>query len=278
MSMSVSILDLELNAIREISLPGRPVYDCFAFSKNGLWLAVGEMGGGATVVDVRSGEQLWVHKCHENHIYNIEFGPDDRTLLTGGEDGVNYLWDLNQMSISAEEDTIEIAANLWSSNAPSAFEAFQYLASRPEVALPAIVASVEQQFATFESDSQNTIDDMVQKFGRNEAFGAADWNQLAQLGLGTVVAIEEVLSEKCAALEDSDPRVKNLQTLREELDRRVGALSRAFYLVAILDSPAAEKQLQKWLASSPKLDIKKQAFLAKKYRDLWHSRIGARPE
>jgi hypothetical protein len=236
------------------------------------------MGGGATVVDVRSGEQLWVHKCHENHIYNIEFGPDDRTLLTGGEDGVNYLWDLNQMSISAEEDTIEIAANLWSSNAPSAFEAFQYLASRPEVALPAIVASVEQQFATFESDSQNTIDDMVQKFGRNEAFGAADWNQLAQLGLGTVVAIEEVLSEKCAALEDSDPRVKNLQTLREELDRRVGALSRAFYLVAILDSPAAEKQLQKWLASSPKLDIKKQAFLAKKYRDLWHSRIGARPE
>ena len=275
MSSGVSILDLELNALREISLPGRPVYDCFAFSKNGLWLAVGEMGGGATVVDVHSGEQLWVHKCHENHIYNIEFGPDDRTLLTGGEDGVNYVWDLNQSEISAEADAKEIAANLWSNEGRTAFDAFQYLASRPELALPAIVASVEQQFATFGSDSPDSINGMVQQFERNEAFGEADLNKLAQLGLGTVFAIEQVLSEKFAALEDSDPRVKNLQTLRAQLDRRVWALSRAFYLVAILDSPEAEKQLQKWLASSPKLNIKKQAFLAKKYRDLWHSRLEA---
>lgn len=275
MSGSVSILDLELNALREITLSRSPVYDCFAFSKNGLWLAVGEMGGGATVVDVHSGEQLWVHKCHDNSIYNIEFGPDDRTLLTGGSDGVNYVWDLSQTAKSAEADANDIAANLWSTDGRSAFDAFQYLASRPEVALPAVVASVEQQFATFDSANQDRIDDMIQQFERDEALGEADWNQLAQVGLGTVFAIERVLSDKFAAFEDSDPRVKNLQTLREQLDRRVWALGRAFYLVAIMDSPEAEKQLQKWLSSSPKLNIKKQAFLAKKYRDLWHSRMEA---
>jgi hypothetical protein len=44
-------------------------------------------------------------------------------------------------------------------------------------------------------------------------------------------------------------------------------------LVAILETPEAEQQLKAWVANSPKLNIKKQAFLAKKYRDLWHSRV-----
>jgi hypothetical protein len=96
---------------------------------------------------------------------------------------------------------------------------------------------------------------------------------VADLGLGTIFAIEELLSEKFATLEDGDPRMKNLQWLREQMNRRVWAIGRAFYLVAILETSEAEQQLQAWVARSPKLNIKKQAFLAKKYRDLWHSRL-----
>ncbi len=273
MSSSVSILDLELNAIRQIPLEGRPVHDCFAFSKNGLWVAVGQMDGNATVIDVHSGEQLWLRPCHRGSLYSIEFGPDDRTLLTGGADGVNYVWDLNQTSKSPDADCREVAVHLFGDDAQAAFDAFQYLASRPDEALPAIVARVEQKFATFELDNRETIESMVQRLERNEVLGKAESSQVADLGLGTIFAIEELLSEKFATLEDGDPRMKNLQWLREQMNRRVWAIGRAFYLVAILETSEAEQQLQAWVARSPKLNIKKQAFLAKKYRDLWHSRL-----
>lgn len=273
MSSSVSILDLELNSIRQIPLEGSPVYDCFAFSKNGLWVAVGQRDGNATVIDVHSGEQLWFHQCHSGSVYNIEFGPDDRTLLTGGADGVNYVWDLNQTSKSPDADCREVAVHLFGDDGQAAFDAFQYLASRPDEALPAIVASVEQQFATFESDNRETIESLVERLDRNEVFGEAESSQLADLGLGTLFAIEESLSEKFATLEDDDPRMKNLESLRDQMNRRVWAVGRAFYLVAILETTEAEQQLKAWVANSPKLNIKKQAFLAKKYRDLWHSRV-----
>lgn len=273
MSGSVSILDLELNSIRQIPIEERPVYDCFAFSKNGLWVAVGQMGGNATVIDVQSGEQLWLQQCHRGHIYNIEFGPDDRTLLTGGEDGVNYVWDLNRTPKTPDVDCAEIAGRLFRDDGRAAFDAFQYLATRPAEALPAIVARVEEQFATFNTEDRETIDRMVQRFERKDALEKAESSQLSELGLGTIFAIEQVVSEKLATLEEDDPRLQNLSLLREQLNRRVWAIGRAFYLVAILETTEAQQQLQSWVANSPKLNLKKQAFMAKKYRDLWHSRV-----
>jgi WD40 repeat protein len=276
---SLAVLDLELNPLRSISIQqSRPVYDCFRFSKNGLWLAVGSMDGSAHIVDVHTGEILWRHQCHNGRVYSIEFGPDDRTLLTGGSDGVNYLWDLSQWRKSDGIDAQSLASDLLTGNSLVAFESFQRLAAIPNEALPAIVKAVEYEFATFQSIDEKVVPHYAQLLDRIEELNDAERKQLQELKLSVIDAVEQALIENWGSADNNEVQQKRLQLVRDQRNRQLYQLSRAFYLVAILEHPDADQQLQQWFSNSPKLGIKKQAFLAKKYRDLWFSRKGSEEE
>ena len=72
------------------------LFKALAFSPDGSWLATGSMSGNLTIWDPRTGERVWDEGHHEGYVYKVEFGGDGLTLVSGGADGVSYVWNLGQ--------------------------------------------------------------------------------------------------------------------------------------------------------------------------------------
>jgi hypothetical protein len=84
--------DMELR--KEFRVQGRFVYGSIAFSPDGYLLATGSMAGDITLWDPLAGEKVWIVGKHEHYVYTLSFGSDNRTLVSGGQDGVAYRWNL----------------------------------------------------------------------------------------------------------------------------------------------------------------------------------------
>lgn len=148
--------DDELNELPvDFEKVSRAVYGSFQYSRNGLWIAVGQMNGGINIYDASSGEIVWNLGQHTDSIYNVDFGAFDRTLLTGGSDGVCYLWDLNTAPDAVNIG--ELASNLIEGSPREAFIAHQALAGRLEVALPAIQDAIDEVFANWNDPDEEKL-------------------------------------------------------------------------------------------------------------------------
>ncbi len=84
--------DLQLRT--EFKVPGRFVYGAMSFSPDGLWLATGGMDGSVVLWDPSTGKSVWDVGKHQGHVYTVGFGRDWQTMVSGGEDGACYLWNL----------------------------------------------------------------------------------------------------------------------------------------------------------------------------------------
>ena len=75
------------------NIGGSFVYGAMSFSPDGSWLAT---GGSADVAlwNPLTGEKATDVGRHQHFVYTVGFGRDARTLLSGGDDGVCYLWDV----------------------------------------------------------------------------------------------------------------------------------------------------------------------------------------
>ena len=133
MDATMGVFSPDLEPLRDIKMEGGVIYGSFCFSRNGRWLGVGHSDGKAVVYDLATGAALWREAQHKKYVYNVRFSPDERGLLTGGQDGVCYLWDLNELGVSAV-DWAALAADLTGDSMPAAFAAQQRMLAEPEAA------------------------------------------------------------------------------------------------------------------------------------------------
>jgi WD40 repeat protein len=78
----------------EFQVSGRFVFGAMSFSPDGLWLATGGMDGSVSLWDPVTGKKVWDIGRHRGYVYTVGFGKDWRTMLSGSEEGICYLWDL----------------------------------------------------------------------------------------------------------------------------------------------------------------------------------------
>ena len=71
-------------------------YGAMTFSPDGLWLATGTRVGSVDLWDPLTGQKVLNVGEHEGLGYTVGFGRDSRTLVSGGDDGVCYVWNLKR--------------------------------------------------------------------------------------------------------------------------------------------------------------------------------------
>lgn len=116
-------------------LEGRFVFGAIAFSPDGLGLATGAMNGAVELWDSVSGKKLWDRGRHGDNVYTVGFGRDSRTLVSGGGDGVCYLWDLRPPGINPVADLAPLWDDLAGSDPVAAYRAMWSISASPDRAI-----------------------------------------------------------------------------------------------------------------------------------------------
>jgi WD40 repeat protein len=122
---------------------GRFVYGAMAFSPDGLWLATGGQDGSIVVWDPRKGEAVWDTGKHQDNVYTVQFGRDSRTLLSGGDDGVGYLWNLRPSMKPAPIEPAALWNDLADEDGAAAYQAMWAFAEAPKGAVSLIAEKFE---------------------------------------------------------------------------------------------------------------------------------------
>jgi RNA polymerase sigma factor (sigma-70 family) len=119
----------------QFAVPGLFSYGTMSFSPDGLWLATGASDGGLEVWDPSTARSVWKGSRHENYVYKVGFGLDARSLVTGGEDGVCYLWDLRPPGVRPDKDPARLWQDLAGEDGPAAYQAMWALCEMPDRAV-----------------------------------------------------------------------------------------------------------------------------------------------
>jgi WD40 repeat protein len=110
-------------------------FGAISFSQDGLWLATGGRSGKVTLWDVLEARALRGVGHHESYVYTVSFGNDARTIVSGGADGVGYVWDLRRFSNRDNLELTSLWGDLLSEDSQSVFYAACDLSSNPEIAV-----------------------------------------------------------------------------------------------------------------------------------------------
>jgi hypothetical protein len=126
----------DLNQRGEFQAP-RVTYGTMNYSPDGLWLAIGGSDGSVSVWDPINGHKVWDVRSHQHYVYTVNFGRDSRTVFSGGEDGVCYLWDLKRDNKPPKELS-QLWEELSGEDSAIAFQAMLSLAEKSEQAVALI--------------------------------------------------------------------------------------------------------------------------------------------
>jgi WD40 repeat protein len=121
-----------MKLLRNFEVPGRFIYGAMCYSPDGLWLATGAMGGKVSLWDPQTGQIVWDKGKHQSHVYTVSFGSDGRTLVTGSDDGLGYLWDLSPMRPAGAADLEQWIGDLSAQDSQVAYTAMWGLATVPD--------------------------------------------------------------------------------------------------------------------------------------------------
>jgi WD40 repeat protein len=128
----------------KLQVPGRFVYGALNFSPDGLWLATGGMDGTLGVWDPLTAQCVWDVGRHQGHAYTVGFGRDDKSLVSGGEDGVCYLWDLKPSVDRPNNDPHRLWDDIAGDDSLSAFQSMWILSSKPEQSIKLLADALKR--------------------------------------------------------------------------------------------------------------------------------------
>ena len=208
----VRVWEPEMMTLRNhFELKGRFIYGAVAFSPDGLWLATGAQIGSVELWDPLSGKNLWDRGKHGSYVYTVGFGRDSRTLVSGGDDGVGYLWDLRPPGIHAVADVAPLWDDLAGSDPVAAYYAMWTISASPDRAIALLdeklrpVKSVVDLDRTDEGDTpeesqrkRRLMKALVDKDPEAETVAAVRRGVaiLAQLGTSEAVRLLEELAAR----------------------------------------------------------------------------------
>ncbi len=72
---------------------GEANFEALAFSSDGNWLATGTSGI-VNILNARTAERIWQAGSHNGRVLTLGFSEQDRVLVSGGNDGMVYGWEL----------------------------------------------------------------------------------------------------------------------------------------------------------------------------------------
>jgi len=224
----------------------RFVYGSIAFSPDGLWLAAGTMTGQVNVWDPRSGQKVWERGRHQGYVYTVGFGRDSRTLLSGSDDGVGYLWDVRPKENSTKEP-----AALWDDlngmDGKATYSAMWALAVTPDKAIALFRDKLRPEPAVDPARVRKLITELDDpKFATRSAAQA----ELSKLGARAAAPLREALA-KAASTEQRDRLNKLLEDIKAAARPAELRNRRAITVLSWIGTADARALLEEWSKADP---------------------------
>lgn len=242
---TVRIWDATAATLRNtFQVDGRFVYGAISFSPDGSWLATGSMDGRVVVWDPLTAERMWDVGQHQSYVYTVSFGRDNRALLSGGDDGVCYLWDLQPGQYRSRTDLRGVWEDLARGNGPAAFRAMCVLTAMPDRAVTLLAKNVRP--GDISTNSDRVREWIVDLDSSEPATREAARASLASVGS---VAAEPL---RRASVENAPPeRTSYLKKLLARVEAIEMTERRAASLLAKLGTPRARRLLKGWASQDP---------------------------
>ena len=122
------------------------------FSPDGLWVATGVAGGHVDLWDASTGQNVWNRGRHQGDVYTVGFGRDSWTLVSGGQDGACYLWDMRPTGGEKVEDPVRLWDELRGDDGPTAYRAIRALSEVPDRAVALLAEKLRPVMSVIDLD------------------------------------------------------------------------------------------------------------------------------
>ena len=232
-------------------------YGAIDIAKNDLWFGAGTRRK-VLIFDIASGDKVFEAKDHDGSIYTVEFGACDQSLISGGTDGVNYLWDIRSIKADDRIPQSEIFASLIGRDGKKAFTAFHQLLNSPDTAVQLLRKNLSD-LTTQKPDLKTIAKWKIALSADDENMKTKAKQVLFRLGPAAYDELIRLLeSDKV-----TEKKAKSIKSVCRDIHLHY---RRATILLAELDSPDADSLLKDLLKSSTTKKWKSLLLEAKKHR------------